>query len=145
MSRYCFNCDRITVGEPLFCNHCGRSYSVKLCPRLHSNPRGAEACSQCGSRDLSTPQPRVPLWVPILEFLIRIAPGVVLTAFTIGVTALFIVELARRPQMLAAVVLLLISLGFLWWVWSQLPVWFRRAVHGLLIRRREGDTGKERH
>jgi hypothetical protein len=30
---------------------------VKFCPRLHPNPRGADFCRRCGSRDLSLPQP----------------------------------------------------------------------------------------
>ena len=59
--KYCYHCGHMTAGEPLFCDHCGRSYDVKLCPRLHPNPRGAEVCSQCGSRELSTPQPKIPM------------------------------------------------------------------------------------
>ena len=60
--KYCYECGRVTAGEPLFCQFCGRTYNVKLCPRLHVNPRFAEVCSQCGSRDLSTPQPKVSVW-----------------------------------------------------------------------------------
>ena len=59
--RYCNECHRMTAGEPLFCNFCGRSYDLKLCPHRHPNPRNAEICSECGSRDLSTPHPHVPL------------------------------------------------------------------------------------
>ena len=58
---YCYNCGHMTAGEPLFCGKCGRTYDVKLCPRLHPNPRGAEVCARCGSRELSTPQPKIPL------------------------------------------------------------------------------------
>ena len=69
--RYCNQCHRITPGEPLFCNFCGRSYDFKLCPHRHPNPRNAEICSQCGSRELSTPHPRVPLWLaPLLVLLV---------------------------------------------------------------------------
>src|SRR6266481_1646550 len=64
--RYCYNCNRATIGDPLFCNFCGRSYNIKLCQKLHVNPRNAEACSRCGSRDLSTPQPKVPFWATFL-------------------------------------------------------------------------------
>src|SRR5215472_12922424 len=81
--KYCFNCNRITPGAPLFCNYCGRSYDVKLCPRRHANPRTAEACSQCGSRDLSTPQPRRPIWVAPLGFLLSFVPGVFLTIISV--------------------------------------------------------------
>ena len=32
----------MTAGEPLFCNFCGRSYDLKLCPHRHPNPRNEE-------------------------------------------------------------------------------------------------------
>lgn len=137
--RYCYYCNQITTGKPLFCNHCGRSYNVKLCPRLHANPRSAEVCSQCGSRDLSTPQPRVPLWVPIVEFLLSLAPGLVLAAITAGVIGFIVVELVRNTQMLLPILFLGAALGVLWWVWSQLPSWLRTAIYRMLKRRREGN------
>lgn len=143
--KYCYQCNRITAGEPLFCNSCGRSYNVKLCPRLHPNPRSAHACSQCGSRDLSTPQPKVPLWAPVLEFLLSLVPGLVLVILTIGVVGFFLTQLVKHPDMLAATVLLLIALGFLWWVWLQTPAWFRSAVYKLLKRRREGTERRSGH
>jgi hypothetical protein len=145
MSRYCYQCNHITFGEPLFCNYCGRSYNVKLCPRLHTNPRSAAICSQCGSHDLSTPQPKVPLWVPILEFLLRMIPGMTLAAISVLGAVLFILAVFSRPALLLSTVLLLLALGFLWWVWSQIPASFRRVVHRLLTRRREGQTGRQRH
>ena len=65
--RYCNQCHRITPGEPLFCNLCGRSYDFKLCPHRHPNPRNAEVCSECGSplnessqTSSALPQPAVP-------------------------------------------------------------------------------------
>jgi len=56
--RYCSNCKKLTSGKPPYCIHCGRTYGVRLCPRGHRNPRVAEACSECGSMDLSTPSPQ---------------------------------------------------------------------------------------
>src|SRR5579863_9359147 len=106
--KYCFNCSRMTPGEPLFCNSCGRSYDVKLCPRHHMNPRTAEACSQCGSRDLSTPQPRVPWWTPIVEHLLSIVPGAFLGLATIVVTVSGFVAVINRPDMIIALALLTI-------------------------------------
>src|SRR5215471_11345228 len=76
--KYCYHCGRITPGDPLFCNVCGRSFDRKLCPRLHPNPRSAEICSRCGSRELSTPQPKVGLNWRVLEWLTRIFGGVLL-------------------------------------------------------------------
>ena len=141
--KYCYQCNKITNGEPLFCNFCGRSYDVKLCPRLHANPRNAQACSQCGNRDLSTPQPKVPFWVRVLLFIVSLIPGTILAVVSVAVVAFFFVELFRSPQMLCYAILLLIALGFLWWVWAQLPLWFRRVIHRLLFRRREGDGKRE--
>jgi hypothetical protein len=142
--RYCYNCNHLTTGKPLFCGHCGRTYNVKLCPRLHTNPRSAEVCSQCGSRDLSTPQPRVPLWVPVVEFLVSVIPGVVLTVVSVLLVVLFIAQLLHSPRMLFAFVMLAIALGILWWVWSELPSWFRSAIYWILKRKRDGDERRDR-
>ena len=135
--KYCYNCNRVTVGDPSFCNFCGRSYNVKLCPRMHANPRNAETCSQCGSRDFSTPQPRVPWWAPILEFVLSLVPALVLIVLSIGAIAVFTTALLHHPEMLNAVIPLLIALGVLWWLWSLIPEWFRAAIHRLLKRQRD--------
>jgi hypothetical protein len=141
--KYCYACNKITNGEPFFCNFCGRSYDVKLCPRLHANPRNAQACALCGSRDLSTPQPKVPFWVRILLFLLSLVPGSILAVVSIATVILFILEIFRSPRLLFATFLLLVALGFLWWVWAQLPLWLRRVIHRLLLRRREGNGRRE--
>ena len=39
--KYCHQCHKLTLGEPVFCNFCGSSFGLKLCGRLHSNPRSA--------------------------------------------------------------------------------------------------------
>lgn len=138
--KYCYNCGKITPGEPLFCNFCGRSYNVKLCPRMHPNPRTAEACSQCGSRDLSTPQPKVPLWAPVLQFFLSLIPGVILTVLSILVIAIAIHELLSSPRLMTSLVFLLIALGILWWIWSHIPKWFRSAIYRMLKRKRDGGS-----
>jgi len=137
--KYCYNCNRITPGEPLFCNFCARSYNVKLCPRRHSNGRKAEACSQCGSRDLSTPQPKVPWWAPILEFVLSCVPGFLLTVNSILLAIAVIRELLENPAALVALVMPLIALAILWWMWGQIPAWFRKAIYRMLKRKRDGD------
>ena len=81
--RYCNQCHKITPGEPLFCNFCGRSYNLKLCPHRHPNPRSAEICSQCGSRELSTPHPRVPFLLLPLVWLLTALPGLLLVTGTL--------------------------------------------------------------
>ena len=139
--KYCYECGRITAGEPLYCNFCGRSYDVKLCPRHHVNPRVAEVCSQCGSRELSTPQPRVSLWWKVLSFLLQIVVGGLLLLLSLAVFLEIMRGLLSTPQVQSGLVVLAILLGLLWWIWSELPDWLRRLVRRLLKRkeRRNGD------
>src|SRR5882724_4370705 len=92
--KYCYECGRMTPGEPFFCNFCGRSYDVKLCPRHHPNPRIAEVCSQCGSHDLSTPQPKVSVWWKILGWLTRVLIGLFLGCLTV----LLLLTALLRPE-----------------------------------------------
>jgi RNA polymerase subunit RPABC4/transcription elongation factor Spt4 len=122
--KLCHQCGRMTAGEPLFCNSCGRSYDVKLCPRMHANPRRAEVCSQCGSRELSTPQPRVSTWWKTGELLAQIVFGVVLVYLTLaGFGALI-----QTPQFQGLVIVFGILVGLLWWLWSLLPEWFQKLI-----------------
>src|SRR5438445_562240 len=93
--KYCYACGHRTRGEPLFCNFCGRSYDVKLCPKLHVNPRSAEACSQCGSRDLSIPQPRIPLLWPFVAALTQAVFGFFLLTLSLSVSVSFLYDLSR--------------------------------------------------
>lgn len=142
--RYCFNCNRITPGEPLFCNFCGRSYDVKLCPRRHVNSRTAEVCSQCGSRDLSTPQPRRPVWAPLLGFILWAVPGVVLGFGSLLVLIAVFIVVLQHPEKIIALILLAVPFGILWSMWSEIPSWFRTWIYRLLKRRRERhETGGE--
>src|SRR5262249_51997165 len=114
--RFCNNCQRVTAGEPLFCNFCGRSYDLKLCPHRHANPRTAEVCSQCGSRELSTPHPAMSLWLHSLLALLSVLPGLVL----LGVSLLFLVGffqvLFTNQQLLFQFMLLGVMIGGLWWL-----------------------------
>ncbi len=139
--RYCNQCHRITPGEPLFCNFCGRSYNLKLCPHRHPNPRNAEICSQCGSRDLSMPHPRVPLWLAPLVLLLSVLPALVL----IGVTLLFLIgfvnALASSPQLLFQFMLVGLMLAFLWYLYMHLPRFLRRLLTRLFSRSQRDDHG----
>src|SRR5438132_13577108 len=87
--KFCLYCGRDTVAEPLFCNFCGRSYDVKLCPKLHANPRGTRVCSKCGSAELSTPQLRVPLWAKIPLFLLMLLPSLILVIISVDLVFFF--------------------------------------------------------
>lgn len=140
---YCWNCKRFTAGEPVFCNHCGSSFSVKLCSRLHPNPRHADVCSQCGSRDLSTPQPRVPFWG---RALLKLAPwlvGIPLALVTAVILVQVVSELAARPEFQAGMAALVILISFVWFLWSQLPEWIRKLIHRAISKGRHSN-GKSR-
>jgi RNA polymerase subunit RPABC4/transcription elongation factor Spt4 len=119
--RYCHNCHKTTTGEPLFCHACGSTYDAKLCPGRHINPRWATVCSQCGSRDLSTPAPPVPLWLKPLLLAASLVPGVVLVLLlvlaVVGVINEVLSNQAIQGQLLAAIVIL----ALLWWLYLQLP------------------------
>jgi len=136
--KYCYQCGRITVGQPLFCNFCGRSYDVKLCSGKHVNPRIAEVCSQCGSRDLSTPQPKVSAWWKLGEFLVRLLVGILLVCLSLLLVVATLQELLRNSQLQNGLVALGILLGVLWWMWSKLPEWFRKMVRRALARKERG-------
>jgi hypothetical protein len=136
--RYCYQCNKVTQGKPLFCNFCGRSYNVKLCPRLHPNGRNAQACSQCGSRDLSTPAPRAPIWISVAVFFLSLVPGFLLLLvsllFLIGVLH----ELLGNPRMLLGFFFLGIALSVLWAMWTRLPLALRQFIRKRLIDRQSG-------
>jgi hypothetical protein len=137
--KYCYQCGRVTVGKPLYCNSCGRSYNVKLCPRGHANPRNADVCAQCGSRDLSTPQPRVPILIRMRAYLLSLLPGLLLVLVSLLVGLLLLRELFANPPWLAALIFLGIAAGILAWMWTELPLWFRKLVRRLLTRKRKDD------
>src|SRR6266849_5536074 len=132
--KYCYNCDRVTIGEPLFCNFCGRSYDVKLCPRLHINPRGTRVCSKCGNAELSTPQPRVPFWANIVLFLITLILGILLSLVSIGLVVFFFTRFLFSRDMFVGLAATGFVLDALWWGWTQIPLYFRKTIHGWLQR-----------
>ena len=119
--RYCNQCHRITTGEPMFCNFCGSSYDVRLCPSRHINPRNADVCSQCGSRDFSRPAPRVAFWVVPLLWLLSLFPGVLLLIVSVLFLVGFVNVLATNQQFLFQFMLLGLLLGILWYCYMQIP------------------------
>jgi hypothetical protein len=139
--RYCNQCHRMTAGEPLFCNFCGRSYDLKLCQHRHPNPRSAEVCSQCGSRELSTPHPRVPLLLFPLVALLTALPGLLLLVLT----ALFIFGLVNAvlssQQLMFQAVIAGLMLAFLWYLYIHLPHFLRRLLSRMFHRSKRDDHG----
>jgi RNA polymerase subunit RPABC4/transcription elongation factor Spt4 len=138
--KHCYHCNHVTPGEPLFCNYCGRSYDVKLCPRLHLNGRNAEVCSQCGSREFSTPQPKMPFRTRALIVLTMFVSGAVLLLASL----FFIVEVLKaalsNAQVQGAAIGLVILIALLWWMWLQIPHWLRKIFERFFhsLRREKG-------
>jgi RNA polymerase subunit RPABC4/transcription elongation factor Spt4 len=124
--RYCHNCHRITAGKPLFCSNCGCTYRIKLCPRLHINPRAAQICSQCGSRDLSTPQPKVPFALRPFVFLLDAGPGVLILILLCIWMVFYIRQLINAPDNLLPLMLIALALGLSLYAWMRLNRWKRR-------------------
>ena len=133
--KYCYQCGKMTAGEPLYCGPCGRTYDVRLCPRAHVNPRGAEVCSKCGSRELSTPQPRIPVGLKLLAILLRLGLGLLLFYATLQL----VIDLVSSPQVQRVLVALGLLLAVLWWLWSKLPDWFQDALRSFFKNRRQRD------
>jgi len=133
--KYCYQCGHMTEGEPLFCNRCGRSYDVKLCPRLHANSRGAEVCARCGSRELSTPQPKIPMSWRLLAIVVRLGIGLVLYAASLWL----LIALIRTTASRQALVSLGALLAALWLFWTKLPDWLQELIRMLWKRRDNSD------
>jgi hypothetical protein len=129
--RYCHNCHKTTTGEPLFCHSCGSTYDAKLCPARHINPRWATVCSACGSRDLSTPAPRVPFWLAPLLLLASLLPGVMLAALLVLVSVAIFRQFLIDRQIQAQLLVVLIVLALLWWLYLQLPHFIRNMFRSL--------------
>jgi RNA polymerase subunit RPABC4/transcription elongation factor Spt4 len=140
--RYCNQCHRITSGDPLFCNFCGRSYDVKLCPHRHPNPRNANMCSQCGSRELSTPHPHLPIWLGPLLALLSALPGLLLLAVTVLFLFGFASAVATHPQLQLQLMIVGLMLAFLWYLYMHLPALLKRMLSRLVGRSHssKGDT-----
>jgi hypothetical protein len=127
--RICLNCHRVTVGEPLFCNFCGRSFDAKLCPARHINPRNAEACSQCGSRDLTTPAPHAPIWLVPVLWTFKLLPGVLLLLMTVGLLVGLVQALVSNQQVMGQFLAAGLLLAVLWYAYLQLPSAIRKLFH----------------
>src|SRR5690348_4604779 len=123
--KYCYACGRYTAGDPLFCNSCGCSYDVKLCPRLHPNPRHAEVCAQCGSREFSTPQPQVAIGKRLVRHLERTVIALSLTVLFLALVTAFLASKEGQNAFATFGILAVV----LWWLWSLIPEWLKKRIH----------------
>jgi RNA polymerase subunit RPABC4/transcription elongation factor Spt4 len=138
--KLCLNCRRTTPGKPTFCNFCGSSFNVRLCPSKHINPRSAEACSQCGSRELSQAQPKPRLLLRPLLFLLSLSPGLFLIAALIAFVMAFVRKLFSDPSGLLPLMCLGLLLCVLFGIWIMLPNFLKE-----FIKRIPPHSSKGRH
>lgn len=129
--RYCSQCRRLTAGDPLYCNHCGATYDAKLCPARHLNPRNAEVCAQCGSRDLSTPAPHLSLWLRPVLFAASLVPGLILALLLVLVAFAIVREVVSNGQVQGELLVLLLLLALLWFAYIHLPKFIQKALRSL--------------
>jgi hypothetical protein len=141
--RYCNQCKKLTLGEPLFCNHCGSSFNDKLCPSRHVNARNAAACRECGSREFSTPAPPVSLALRLLLSVGSIVPGVVLAALVVMVLGAIVQAVMTNQQVQASLMCLLFLLAILLYAYMHLPGFLKGLIKGA-FRSKHSKT-KDRH
>jgi hypothetical protein len=135
--RYCSNCHKTTGGEPLFCSGCGSTYDIRLCPRLHVNPRGAQVCTQCGSRDLSEPQPPTPFYTRWFSHGRMLWPAVLLELCSLLVLAAFVHTVRTNQPLQGQLLAVLAFLAAFWWIYIQLPAVLRRALSRMWRRKKD--------
>ena len=140
--KYCHQCGTLTPGQPLFCSSCGRTYDVKLCPRLHVNPRRADVCSLCGSRDLSTPQPKMSLRDRLLTTVIMTVLGVSLFVGSLLLIVYVLQAALASTHVRDTAGVLVLLVAALWWMWLQLPKWLR-AFLGRMFTWIRGTKGEK--
>src|SRR5262249_32271714 len=77
-------------------------------------------------------QPKVPALWRLLAWLTRTLAGMILGCLTI----LFILTALLRPEVQPALFGFAILLAVFWFIWSQLPTWFRKLVKKAFDRRK---------
>ena len=133
--RLCFSCRRVTPGAPSYCHYCGKTYNVRLCSRGHINPRSANVCSQCGSKELSTPQRKIPFLLKPLIFLLSHLVGIILLLSLVGFLGFFVYKLFIDPNGLLPLMCLGFLLGPLLLVWMMLPGLIRNPIKRVFRRK----------
>ncbi len=125
--RWCAACRRYVSGHPRYCPTCGRTFSVRLCPRGHHNPRHVVFCTHCGSDNLSTPAPAEPgLDAGVHRASVIVTPFVI--AGLVISTVLGTLILIDWMQLMRFLVAVGFMLGGCYWAISFLPPSVRRFV-----------------
>jgi hypothetical protein len=134
--KLCFSCRRVTPGVPSYCHYCGKTYNVRLCSRGHINPRSAHVCSQCGSKEMSTPQRKIPFLLKPLMFLLSHLVGLILIVSLVGFLGFFVYKLFIDPNGLLPLMCLGFLLCLLLLVWMMLPSFIRKPIKWLFRRKK---------
>ncbi|MBI1934792.1 zinc ribbon domain-containing protein [Candidatus Peregrinibacteria bacterium] len=116
----CTYCFRYSLSTSPYCNHCGRSFNVRLCSRGHINRRDALFCAECGSGDLSTPAPPASFLFHLSQWTLRLVIGFAIAVALFSLVAGLLYSLdwsAIGPRL----VLLAFMLLFLYWTTMLLP------------------------
>jgi hypothetical protein len=92
-------------------------------------------CAQCGSRDLSTPAPRKPLWLVPTLWLVRVVPGVLLILLSLLLVVNFIQAVPEHPELFRPFLGAGLMLALLWYVYVHLPAPLQRLL------KRKGSKG----
>jgi hypothetical protein len=87
---------------------------MRLCPRGHENPRGSVACQECGSKDLSTPQPQRRLSARLLLASGSVILKTVLFFGSLLYLLALIHDVLRDPDTLLPDMLVGLAIGLLW-------------------------------
>lgn len=111
--KFCRSCRRLTSGEPLFCGKCGRSYGVRYCPKLHRNPVTTSVCSQCGSKELSSPHQAASVLCRGAA-VIGLIIGMLLLAGTLFYLTQFVRKLLSEPSSTLPLMLVGLGIGLAW-------------------------------
>ncbi len=83
----------------------------------------------------------MPLWLVPLIALLSALPGIVLLCLSVLVLLGLLQALLTKQQVLFQFLLVGLFLGFLWWLYMQLPGFLRRALSKLLRGRERNDHG----
>src|SRR5207237_196956 len=115
----CRTCLHVTAGDPPFCPSCGGSYNKRICAKGHLNPRSANICSACGSRDLSHAQPRRRFALVAGVGLLKFVLGVTLLLVTVVYAVSFAIAAARDATHLLGRMLIGAAIGLAWAAFAQ--------------------------
>jgi len=98
------------------------------------NTRLAQACSQCGSQDLSIPQPKVPLLWRLFAVFAQVVSGLILLCLSAPVVLALGIALLTGSQIREPLTFAAMLLVATWFLWAAFPTWIRQIFYRALSR-----------